>query len=449
MDKELHPFNNSQDVIHLQTKYALFKRVANILFAVSFEGGFDEELMKKALQLLVDRNDCLRITFVKDGKTIKQYFDEKRTLGDVPSKKFTTNGQMEAFILRFRKSMVNVFKGETIKPVFVTDPSGKQQLIIKISHYAADTYGIGVLVNDLAGIYTALRDGTELPPATGSFEEILRKDAEYRASAEATDNDLEFYKEYYGKLKDQRPRYLGLHGDENDRWLKYKRKGKLFLPYLYLRCDTKGYRFVIPAAVCSRAAQWCETSGVSMNSFFFYACAIAFSLKNGRFPYQLPIELLNCRAKVAEKKAGGTKAQSLSVHVHVDFKKSFAERAKELFEQQSEMYRHTRLSYLETDKVIHSAWNMPWTAAPTSFCFSFIPMAMPEGVKLQVYSNGKGALVAYMALIYDVNTNEVVVTYDVQTRMVTPEQLIEFQNLYTHVVEAVLDRPDEPLEKLF
>ena len=140
MEKELYSFNYSQDIIHLQTKYALFKRVANILFAVSFDGGFDEELMKKALQLLVDRNDCLRITFVKDGKTIKQYFDEKRTLGDVPSKKFTTNGQMEAFILRFRKTMVDVYKGRTFELVFVTDPSGKQQLFIKISHYVADKY---------------------------------------------------------------------------------------------------------------------------------------------------------------------------------------------------------------------------------------------------------------------------------------------------------------------
>lgn len=449
MEKELYSFNYSQDIIHLQTKYALFKRVANILFAVSFDGGFDEELMKKALQLLVARNDCLRITFIKDGKTIKQYFDEKRTLGDVPSKKFSTNGQMEAFILRFRKTMVDVYKGRTFEPVFVTDPSGKQQLFIKISHYVADTYGIGVLVNDLGGIYTALRDGKGLPPEPGKFEDILRKDAEYRANTEATEKDLEFFKEYYGKRLEQRPCYLGIHGDDNDRWLKYKRKGNYHLPYLFVKCDTKGYRFVIPASVCTRVAQWCEATGISMNTFFFYACSVACSLKNGRFPYQIPLELLNCRATVTDKKAAGTKVQSLNPHVSVDYKKSFTQNAKELFEEQTELYRHTKMSYLENEGIIHGTWNIPMTGSSTGFCFSFIPMAMPEGVKLQVYSNGKGALVTYMALIYDVNTNEVVVTYDVQTRMVTPEQLIEFQNLYTHVVEAVLDRPDEPLEKLF
>ena len=84
----------------------------------------------------------------------------------------------------------------------------------------------------------------------------------------------------------------------------------------------------------------------------------------------------------------------------------------------------------------------------TNFCFSFIPMATPEGVTMQVYSNGKGALVTYMALIHDVNTDEIQVSYDVQTRMVTPEQLIEFHNCYIHVIEAVLANPKTKLSDI-
>ena len=76
-------------------------------------------------------------------------------------------------------------------------------------------------------------------------------------------------------------------------------------------------------------------------------------------------------------------------------------------------------------------------------------MAMSEGISLQVYSNGKGALVTYMAMIYDINTHEVYVNYDVQTRMVTPKQMTEFQNLLIHVSETVLANPDKPLEQIF
>ena len=85
----------------------------------------------------------------------------------------------------------------------------------------------------------------------------------------------------------------------------------------------------------------------------------------------------------------------------------------------------------------------------TNFCFSFIPMNMPDGLDLQVYSNGKGALPAYIALIWDTQTNEIYVNYDVQTEMCSAEQLIEFQNIYIRVIESVLKNPDTKLEKLF
>ena len=54
-----------------------------------------------------------------------------------------------------------------------------------------------------------------------------------------------------------------------------------------------------------------------------------------------------------------------------------------------------------------------------------------------------------MAMIHDLNTNEVYVNYDVQKLMVSPQQLIDFQNQYIRVIEAVLARPDEPLEVIF
>ena len=120
----------------------------------------------------------------------------------------------------------------------------------------------------------------------------------------------------------------------------------------------------------------------------------------------------------------------------------------DFYADQNELYRHTRLSYLEVEAMQHKLWKYSMLSQITNFCFSFIPMATPEGVTMQVYSNGKGALVTYMALIHDVNTDEIQVSYDVQTRMVTPEQLIEFHNCYIHVIEAVLANPKTKLSDI-
>ena len=84
--------------------------------------------MTKALELLVERNDCLRLQCEKKGKQNFQYFREKHSIGTIPVKTFSTNGEIEKFVNKFRKGMVNVFKGETFKPVFANGPSGEKDV---------------------------------------------------------------------------------------------------------------------------------------------------------------------------------------------------------------------------------------------------------------------------------------------------------------------------------
>lgn len=449
MKPTLYNFNYSQDIVHLQTKFSLFQRVSNIIFSITFEEGFEDNIMYQAIQLLIERNDCLRLKTIKEGKEIKQYFEKERNIEEIPSIKFRSAKEMDHFFKRFRKGAIKLSKGETAKFVFATNPSGEKMLIVKISHFVADTYGIGILINDLYAIYKALTNNSELPAAPGKFEDLIKNDTAYRSNDFATTKDREFFKEYYEKRHPQHPEYCGIHGERSDRWRKLKAKGKFALPYFFVKCDTEGYRFVIPSAITEKAAKWCEEQSISMNTFFFYTCAIACSLLNDKAPYQLPLELLNCRATVADKKAAGTKVQSLSVYTTVDYKKTFNENIAEISADQNELYRHTKLTYLEIQDIEHKLWNYSMLSQITNFCFSFIPFDTPQGLQLQVHSNGKGALAAYIALMLNIKTNEIYVNYDVQTMMCSAKDLIEFQNTYINVIEIVLKNQNTPLDNLF
>jgi hypothetical protein len=70
-------------------------------------------------------------------------------------------------------------------------------------------------------------------------------------------------------------------------------------------------------------------------------------------------------------------------------------------------------------------------------------------VSFQLHSNGKGALAAYVALMLNTDTNEVYAMYDVQTQMCSTDQMLDFQNTYVNVIEAVLKNPEAPLGELF
>ena len=94
-------------------------------------------------------------------------------------------------------------------------------------------------------------------------------------------------------------------------------------------------------------------------------------------------------------------------------------------------------------------YNFSMLSQMYNYTFSYIRMSFPKGVHMQVHSNGKGALIAYVAMMHDVVSDEINVVYDIQTRMISPAQLMEFQNTWVQVIQAVVADPDKPLGEVF
>jgi len=449
MKHTLYDFNSSQKVIELQTKYTLFKRVENILFRTTIADGYDKDLMTDAIDLLFTRNDCLRIHFVKKGKKILQYFDNERTIGVIPSKKFETVAQEESFIKKFRKNPVNCYKGRPLEVVFVENAIGEKQIYFKISHYVADTYGIGILIGDLFGIYNALSKGTELPPTPGSFEKVLIKDLEFASDPELCAKDKNFFEQYYSSHANPKPVFNGLQGNKSDEWLKHKRKGAISMPFYFVKCDTKGYKFDMPSVLGLKAGQWCEKNGITLSTFFYYTITIASSLVNDRAEHVTPLLLLDCRGTLAERKAAGTKVQPLSIYETIDYDRTFNDSIRDAFIAHQELFKHTRLKYTEAEAIQHRTWGHSQLSQTYGFSFSFVPTSAPDGVEMQIISNGKGALPAYVAVMFNMKTGAISVVYDVQTMLIEPEVLGEFHNTYLRVIERVLENPDTQMKNLF
>ena len=439
-DHRYYELTPAQDVAYLQCKYSLFKRVINILPSVTINEKVDFELMTKAFNLLVKRNDCLRIKFFKKGFKVMQYFrNEVPEVERIPVYSFTSEAEQNAFIEQYRKKPIKYLKGTVVEPNFINTFDNRTMILFKVTHLVLDIYGIGIIFKDLLGIYEALKNGTELPPEPASYEQVIVKDNERKDDKETQEKHKEFFEEIF--RNNPEPRHAGIHGPENEFWQKVS-KTHHGMKILFIQNDTKDYRHVIDARTVERAIELCEKKGTSFVNLLFFTSVLTASRLNNNEKSLLPLALYNCRISKSEKTGGGTKAQSLGCYVNLDYDASFEENFKTFSDNQFKYSKHVSFVDRDYETLLHKCYKSSLFEIYYFIAYSFVPFEMPSNVEFNIHSNGKGALPAYVVQLFNPTTKEIIMAYDVQTKTTSEADVARYHAMYLKVLNQILDNPD-------
>ena len=87
----------SQQTMYLMFKYTFSKQISQIPTSFSIEKDIDFEILTQALNIEFERNDSLRLRFIKQDKQIKEYFLPSLRMSKVPCKYFRNAEQQEEF----------------------------------------------------------------------------------------------------------------------------------------------------------------------------------------------------------------------------------------------------------------------------------------------------------------------------------------------------------------
>ena len=435
----LYNLNPSQEVSKLQCKYTLFKRVINILTSMTTKDNLDFEIMKNAINKVIERNDCLRIKFVKQGKELMQYFAPYTKI-DVPVLTFNTQKEQEAFINKTKKKAIKYMKGVVFEPYLIKTFDDKYMVFLKVCHMVLDIYGISVIFKDIFEVYDALKNGKELPEPPASFEEIVKKDLEKKRNEISHQKHKEFFTEYLKQREE--PYYAGVSADACKIWNKRAAKNKRAMKMFFIKNDTVGYARPMNKALTARVMEYCQKNQQSPASFLFYTTSLCASKMNKNAPNMLPLELCNCRATAAERKCAGTKVQSLGCYTNVDQNKTFVENFAAHVDNHNTLFRHISFPDQDFEVLMHKIYGSSVFSTYYSITYSFIPFALNGDLEFQVYSNEKGALPAYVAHLYNAKTGEMTMVYDVQSKIITEKDVDNFHKNYEKVIAIVLDNPD-------
>ena len=371
MERKYYQTTLAQDVVILQTKYCLDKRVVNILSSMTSDKPLDYIVLQQAFNLVVERNDCLRLRFIKKGFKLMQYFEPSVKFENIPLLKFNTSEEFDKFLSKIRRSPIKYKKGVVIEPYFIQTHDNKYMVLLKVCHLILDLYGINVIFKDLFEVYESLKNNTPLPEVPTQFETLIEKDLAKKNDEKFMKSNYEFYDNYFKEREE--PYYAGLAGDNSKIWRKQQAKGRHAMKIFLVNCDTKGYCHNLDKDLTVRTIDFCTKNRYSLANFLFFAMNICCSKINNNLKTMLPIELCNCRGTMQEKKCAGTKAQSAACHVELNHDESFENSLKSFIKDQMVLYRHLGCSDTDIQTLLHKNYSYGLLEIYYGIAFSFVP----------------------------------------------------------------------------
>lgn len=444
--KELYGTIPSQDCMYLMHKFSLHKQMAQIPTSFVLDTDMDFDVLQKALDLVIKRNDSLRLAFIKKGGKLMQYFRDENPY--TASVKYFRNAQeQDEFCSADAKKPVRFEKGELFRIVFFKIADGHCGIYANFTHMVIDALGIAFFYKELLMIYAALMQDDELPPATDSYEEYIKRDLVLHRNEKKMAKHERFYKEYF--LQHGEPFYAAVHGmDFLNAYRKKKKNPDIRVPMaynpLYSKCDFLTMH--IEPEKASKIFAYCQENRFAPESIFQMGLHTHCSAVNERIGDVSMMCVCSKRATLQEKNMLGCLAQPVQLRAVLNEDNSFDESVRELIRIRRILYKHAAYPYTKARDMSLELFGFGPIQGPNSFMFSWIPL--PVGgefgfeFEFRTYNLTRYFTPLYVITMPDPKDGGFNVCYMYRTKLSTREQIEELHRNMVDTIMAGIEKPE-------
>ena len=212
MRKE-YPLTAAQNMHYQWIREYKTQQVSGVSIVASLQAELDFGLLKKCIQLEIERYGCMRLRFTKpdeDGN-IRQYLI-KHDSRDIPLKDLSgmTLAQADELMQQWAYQTLDGDNRPMCEVMMVKLPEGYNGFFIHMDHRLIDSCGLVVLVNDLMQLYTHYRFGTDHPEDLADFETVLESDLQKANNEKRFAKDKKFWEDQLDELGE--PIYSDIQG---------------------------------------------------------------------------------------------------------------------------------------------------------------------------------------------------------------------------------------------
>lgn len=443
-----------QEMIQFMLKYSFFhKQVTQIPESIIVKKDIDFDLMERAINIEIERNDCLRLRFFKEKGKVKQYFLPEYKISGIPVLTFGSEQERIDTLTADARRPIKMLKGETFRVKFFRTHDNRCGVYVNIHHLVMDNAAVFTFFADLFAVYDSLSEGTAMPKPLGKYEDIIKKELAYVADPENFKREEKAYREFMEK--DGEPLYLGVEGPKFLEAERIKKKNPdIKAPSLFDPIHDKAEltKYSIPYDDSQKIFKFMEENGVSGECLVQLGMRLHVSKINNRHNDTYFIVLCPRRRTLAEKRAGGTLAAPLPQRIVLPENTTFREALEKMAEVQFWAFRHMDYPYLEYRALQQKMYNYPAAAGASTMMFSWFPLEAGSMNKWEYefegYSLGRYIMVLYSFAMKDTYSGCLKLSCMHRTKFVSVEDIDSFHRGTANALKLGVENPDMTLGEI-
>ena len=425
--KTFYDLTNPQKSIWLTEQFYKGTTLGNVSGTLTIKETVNFDLLEKALNKFVERNDSLRLKIIVDKGTPKQFVEEYSYV-DIPKFEIDFNdiSSLENDIVSEPFELIDSF---LYKFSIIKYPDGTGGFNANLHHLISDAWTMSILINQVMDIYEKLLENEPIDMTAPSYIDYIQSETEYK-TGEKFQKDQEFWEGTFKSLPDLA------------KITPYEVKEESFSS---CRKD-----FSLDNNLSERINTFCKDFKVSPYSLFMSVYSIYLSRVSNIDDVVIGTPMLN-RSNFKEKNTTGMFISSLPNKIDINHEDKFIDFVKNVSTTQMSVFRHQKYPY---DLLLSS-------------------LREKNGISRGLYdvllsyqnarNNSKDSKINYVTNwlfskdisnsldihIYDMdNTGELKIFYDYQTCKFTQQEINEIHSRILNILGQVISEPNMVLNTI-
>ncbi len=441
IDKQFYSLTPAQKSLIFSQKFSILKTVNTIGTSFFIDIDYDVDLLKRAICIAYEKQECVRMRLEKVNKEVCQYIYPYSVpeIGDLDFRG-KSKEQQEAKLEKLTK--VNLSKcGKPMNKIYVVHTHDNLHgIYMAVSHIAMDSIAIFNFYIYIHNIYLSLKDRTPLPKDPAPYIQQIEKELKYLDS-EQYKADIKFWEDFYTSRPE--PCFASIKGNALIEKERAKQKDPDWPTATVFTFDSRGKHCIclMPKDLVDKCEEYCKRNSVTFQSIL-YAAQMTYDTAMTGFENTCITSTVSRRATLAEKSSGGSRVHFNLYPKQIDASQTFLQAAKEIGADFNLMFKHIsapsqdnmyRMFELHGKKMVTAYHSMSITYQP-------IRISLPgvERIQMKWYTNGAASNHLYMTVVDGNCTGDLHFYYEYQTKHYTEDDIAKSHNGVMKILEAAV-----------